>query len=385
MNSAAIQSRARRAAGLYLPPWDTTLLAIFASLVMLGLVMVFSASVDVAEAQTGNGFYYFVRHLAHIAIGLIVMRIVMQVAIVKWEEYSVALLLAGIVLLVLALIPGLGMEVNGSSRWIRAGAIRVQPSELVKIFVICYVAGYLVRRQDELLYFSRGVLTTSVVLAVVGTLLLLQPDFGTVAVICMTVFTMLFLAGVRLSHFFSIVTVGLGGMLILTMVSPYRVVRIASFLDPWADPFNSGFQLVQALIAFGRGEWFGAGLGESVQKLSYLPAAHTDFIFAVLAEELGFVGSMAVFILFGALIWRGFVIAYRAEVNGFLYGARLAQGITLLFATQTMVNLGVNMGVLPTKGLTLPFLSAGGSSIVASCAALGILLRIEHELRHHRW
>jgi cell division protein FtsW len=250
--------------------------------------------------------------------------------------------------------------------------------------MIVYAAGYLVRKQEELKFFTQGILMISIVLAVIGMLLLQEPDLGSVVVISLTVFAMLFLGGVRFWHFTAVVGAGLGGMALLTFLSPYRMARITGFLDPWADPFNTGFQLTQALIAFGRGEWLGVGLGASIQKMFYLPAAHTDFLFAVLAEELGLLGVLACMALFGVIVWRAFQIARSAEINGQIYAARLAQGVGLLLGMQAMINMGVNMGALPTKGLTLPFVSYGGSSMIVCCLAAGLLLRVGREQRRQK-
>jgi cell division protein FtsW len=255
----------------------------------------------------------------------------------------------------------------------------------MKLFTVVYVAGYLVRRQEALRNFTQGIVMVSLVVAVIGALLLMEPDMGSLVVITMTVFAMLFLGGVRFWHFLMVLGAGVASMVLLTIVSPYRMARATSFMDPFADPFNTGFQLVQALIAFGRGEWFGVGLGASVQKLFYLPAAHTDFVFAVMAEELGLLAVLGMMVLFGIILVRAFAIARQAEAAGQIYGARLAQGIGLLLGGQGMINMGVNMGLLPTKGLTLPFVSYGGSSMLASCIAMGLLLLIGREARHGNW
>ncbi len=372
-------------AGRARAPWDTWLVLSVATLLVLGLVMVFSASVASASRVHGNSAYYLLRHAAHVSVGLLTVAIVVRIRIRWWEQVGPYLLLAGIALLVLVLVPGVGVHVNGSSRWIRLGVVNLQPSELMKLFMVIYVAGYLVRKQEEIKNFTQGILMISIVVAVIGMLLLQEPDLGSVVVICVTVLAMLFLGGVRFWHFTVVIAAGLGGMMVLTLISPYRLTRVISFLDPWADPFNSGFQLVQALIAFGRGEWFGVGLGGSVQKLSYLPAAHTDFLLAVVAEELGLVAVAGVIVLFGVIIARSFAIARAAETAGSLYSARLAQGLGLLIGLQAMINMGVNMGLLPTKGLTLPFVSYGGSSMFTSMVALGLLLRVEREARMHAW
>lgn len=363
--------------GAYYDQWT---LACVAALLLLGLVMVYSASISIAARQ-GNSTYFLWRQAAHVAIGIFAMLVVSRVRIERWERTGPYLLLFGIALLAIVLVPGFGAHVNGSSRWLRFGAFNVQPSEFMKLFMLAYVAGYLVRKQEELTNFTQGILMISLVLAVIGMLLLQEPDLGTVVVMSLTVLTMLFLAGVRFWHFFVTLGAGIGGMVVLTLISPYRLGRVTGFLDPWADPFGTGFQLVQALIAFGRGELFGVGIGASVQKLAYLPAAHTDFLLSIVAEELGLIGVLAVIIVFGALVLRAFMIARQAERAGNLYAARLAQGIGLLFGYQSLINMGVNMGLLPTKGLTLPFMSYGGSSVVVSCLLAGLLLRVERETR----
>jgi cell division protein FtsW len=374
-----------RAAGRMRNPWDYTLIGAVLTLVAIGLVMVYSASFDYATRMLGTSTYFLVHHAIYLASGFVIAAIIVRTRVRWWEAGGPYLLLIGLAALVLVLIPGIGMHVNGSSRWLRLGFVTLQPSELMKLFMIVYVAGYLVRRQEELRTFTQGILMVSIVVAIIGMLLLQEPDFGAVVVICTTVLTMLFLGGVRFWHFMLVVLAGVGGMVLLTLIAPYRMSRVTSFLDPWADPYNSGFQLVQALIAFGRGEWLGVGLGASVQKLSYLPAAHTDFLMAVIAEELGLVGVVGVIALYGIVLLRAFAIARQAEVAGQLYGARLAQGLGLLLVVQAMINLGVNMGLLPTKGLTLPFMSYGGSSIIVCGIAVGLLLVIERESRGVVW
>ncbi|GMR20748.1 MAG: putative lipid II flippase FtsW [Gammaproteobacteria bacterium] len=354
-------------------------------LLSLGSIMVYSASISIAEQTTGNAFYFISRHIVHVILGLGLMVLVMHMRIRQWEAAGPFLLLTGIILLVLVVVPGIGVSINGSSRWLRLGIFNVQPSEFVKLAMVVYVAGYLVRHQEKLKLFVPGILMIGLVVAIVGVLLLQEPDLGTVAVISITVLTMMFLAGVRFWHFMAIVFAGAGSMVALTLISPYRMNRVTGFLDPWADPFDAGFQLVQALIAFGRGEWFGVGLGASIQKLSYLPAAHTDFLFAVFAEEFGLLGILLVIVLFGVLVTRALIIARSAEESGQLYAARLVQGIAVWLGAQAMINMGVNMGVLPTKGLTLPFMSYGGSSILSSSIAVGLLLMVERELRTRTW
>ena len=389
MNSVTglINLRARsplRIAGHATAKWDPWIVGSISALLLLGLVMVYSASVSIAERATGNSLHYLVRHIVSVVLGVTGMLIVMRTRARLWETLGPYLLLIGIALLVIVLLPGIGVRVNGSSRWLSLGFVNLQPSELMKLFMVVYAAGYLARKQEELRFFTQGILMLSIVLAVIGMLLLQEPDLGSVVVISLTVFVMLFLGGVRFWHFTAVVSAGLGGMALLTYISPYRMARFTGFLDPWADPFNTGFQLTQALIAFGRGEWLGVGLGASIQKMFYLPAAHTDFLFAVLAEELGLLGVLTVMVLFAIIVWRAFSIARRAEINGQVYAARLAQGIGLLLGMQAMINMGVNMGALPTKGLTLPFVSYGGSSMIVSCLAVGLLLMIEREQRRHK-
>lgn len=386
MNAIAglINLRARlplRVAGRPTYKWDPWLLGSVVTLLILGSVMVYSASVSIAERVTGNGLHYLFRHLLSVGLGVAGMLVAMRMRARHWEYLGPYLLLTGIAMLVVILLPGVGVHVNGSSRWLPLGIVNLQPSELVKLFMIVYAAGYLARKQEELRFFTQGILMLSIVLAVIGMLLLQEPDLGSVVVISLTVFAMLFLGGVRFWHFTAVVGAGIGGMVLLTLISPYRMARVTGFLDPWADPFNTGFQLTQALIAFGRGEWLGVGLGASIQKMFYLPAAYTDFLFAVVAEELGLLGVLVIMALFAIILWRAFSIASAAERNGQIYAARLAQGLGLLLGLQAMINMGVNMGALPTKGLTLPFVSYGGSSMIVSCVAAGLLLMIEREQR----
>ncbi len=382
MSAVAVAGRYVERARLGADPW---LFGAVLALIALGTVMVYSASIAHAAKAHGHDAYYLWRHLAAVGFGLLGMGLAMRTRVRWWEKAGPYLLFVGIVLLGLVLVPGLGAQVNGSTRWIRLGTFNLQPSEFMKLFMLLYVAGYLVRRQEEIKNFTQGILMISLVVAFVGMLMLRQPDLGTVVVICLTVMTMLFLGGVRFWHFAAVAAAGIGGMVVLTVVAPYRVLRVTSFLDPWADAYGSGFQLTQALIAFGRGEWLGAGLGASVQKLHYLPAAHTDFLFAVTAEELGLAGVLTIIVLFGVILMRAFAIARLADRAGQPYGVRLAQALGLLLTLQAMINMGVNMGMLPTKGLTLPFVSYGGSSMIVSCLMAGLLLRIEREAHARSW
>ncbi|MEJ2106984.1 MAG: putative lipid II flippase FtsW [Acidiferrobacteraceae bacterium] len=381
MSSALFTWVQTRTAGHRRPPADPWLMGAVGTLLLFGTVMVYSASINLAARETGHDAYFLFRHTLHVCVGLGVMWLTSRSRLTFWERSGPAFLIVAVILLAAVIIPGLGTHINGSTRWFRFGGVALQPSELAKGFMVIYVAGYLVRRQEQLRQFTQGILMIGIVLAVVGMLLLQEPDLGTMVVIVSTVLAMLFLGGVRLWHFMVCIAAGIASVGILTLISPYRLERVTGFLNPWADPFNTGFQLVQALIAFGRGEWFGVGLGASVQKLFYLPAAHTDFLLAVIAEELGFVGVLGVMALFTILVFRAFAIARAAENVGLEYGARLAQGCGLLLGLQAMINMGVNLGVLPTKGLTLPLMSYGGSSMVSSCFVVGLLLAVDRTVR----
>jgi cell division protein FtsW len=295
-----------------------------------------------------------------------------------WERLALPLLVIAMLLLVLVLIPGVGYEVNGSRRWLRIGS-SFQPSELARVLLLTYLASYVVRRQTELKEELKGFLKPLGVLLIAALLLLLEPDFGGATVLLATGLGVLFLAGVKLRHFFALVALAAGGLALLAVTSAYRLKRLTAFLDPWADPFNSGFQLTQSLIAIGRGELFGVGLGASVQKLFYLPEAHTDFVFAVLAEELGLVGVIATLALFVSIVWRAFVISRNAAEAGLPFQAFCAAGFAIWLGLQTFINVGVNMGILPTKGLTLPLMSYGGTSVLVTLGWLGLLMRIHHE------
>ena len=361
--------------------YDVWLAAVALALVALGLVMVASASISIADRDFSEPFFYFWRQSLFLCGGLALAWAALTVNMKVWRHASPALLVFGIATLAVILIPGVGKEVNGSVRWIRFGPIGVQPSEPMKLFMILYLAGYLVRRSVEVRSLFSGFFKPIVVLGIIAGLLLLEPDYGTTVVIFTTALGMMFLAGVpflRFMSWMSLVTLFLAAVVV---AAPYRLERLTTFVNPWADPFGSGFQLTQALIAIGRGEWFGVGLGNSIQKLFYLPEAHTDFLFAVLAEELGMAGITLVIGLFSWLTWRAFAIARRAELVERLFEAYVAYGIGLLIGLQAFVNIGVNMGILPTKGLTLPLMSYGGSSMITHCVCVSLLLRIDHELR----
>ena len=346
--------------------------------------MVASSSITVADRQFQDPLYYFWRQATSVFIGICLSLIILQVPLLVLEKASGFLLVLSIVLLVLVLIPGIGNEVNGSMRWIQFWPFSIQASEPAKLCVIAYMAGYLVRRGEEVRTTFSGFIKPILVLILISGLLLMEPDYGACVVMFITVLGMMFLGGVPLSRFFAWMLVAATALSSLAVLSPYRMQRLISFVDPWQDPFNTGFQLTQALIAFGRGDWFGAGLGSGIQKLFYLPEAHTDFVFAVLAEELGLFGSLLVILLFCFVVWRAFVIAQIAESSGKLFAAYFANGIGLIIGIQAFINIGVNMGMLPTKGLTLPLLSYGGNSIIITCVLLAVLLRIDFENRQIR-
>ncbi|MFZ4789917.1 MAG: putative lipid II flippase FtsW [Candidatus Competibacteraceae bacterium] len=377
-------SSARSRSGLPFPdPW---VLIPALLLLALGLLMVTSASMPMAERQTGQPFHFLIRQGVFVLIGVLAGSVIFQVQVARWREASPLLLLAAVGLLTLVLIPGIGKEVNGSLRWIGVGPINIQVSELAKLFTLIYVADYLRRHSAELQTAdfrtsALALLRPMAVLAVLAVLLLLEPDFGSVVVLMAASMGMVFLAGGNLVQFGVLLFGTAAAMAVLLWSSPYRRARLVSFLDPWADAQASGYQLTHSLIAIGRGELFGVGLGQSVEKLFYLPEAHTDFLFAVLAEELGLAGILVIIALFMTLVWRAFRIGQRAEQLGLNFSAWLAYGIGLWFGIQSLFNMGVNMGVLPTKGLTLPFMSYGGSSVVVMCMALALLLRIDVETR----
>jgi cell division protein FtsW len=365
--------------------WATLLL------VSIGLVMVYSASIAMAEASAHTGYrawYFLVRHAAFLGTGLAVALVAFQLPIKVWEKLAPWLFIAGIALLVAVLIPGIGRSVNGSRRWLSLFIVNLQPSELMKLFVILYAASYAVRKaafiHAELPLkktLLRGFLPLLAVMIATGALLLLEPDFGACVVIVAIALAILFLGGLDWRLF-----VGLGLLLpvalwLLIWTAPYRLQRFMGFLDPWSDPLGKGYQLSHSLIAFGRGEWFGVGLGSSVEKLLYLPEAHTDFLLAVIAEELGFAGVALIIVLFAVVLMRSYSIGRQAGHLGRPYAALVAMGIGVWFGVQGFVNIGVNMGVLPTKGLTMPLLSFGGSGIVANCIALAILMRVDYENR----
>ena len=359
---------------------DPVLLLLVAAILLLGLIMVTSASVTAAARESGDPFAYLERQLLLVAAGLALAALVFVIPIAVIERCALPLLIAAGVLLLLVLIPGLGHVVKGGRRWLRLPGINFQVSEAARVLALVYIAHYCVRFETALRSSAGGLLRPLGLLALLGLLLLLEPDLGAATVLFVTGFGLLFLAGAQLRWVLAAMLAAGGALSLLVMFSSYRMRRISGFLDPWADPYNTGFQLTQSLIAIGRGEWFGVGLGASVQKLFYLPEAHNDFLFAVLAEELGLVGVVATLALFLALAWRVFALARRAHDAGMKFHAYLAAGFGLWLLVQAFVNIGVNMGVLPTKGLTLPLMSYGRSSMLVALAWLGLILRVHHEV-----
>ncbi|PCH85247.1 MAG: putative lipid II flippase FtsW [Piscirickettsiaceae bacterium] len=349
------------------------------SLLALGYVMVVSASLHLGEKMYTDISHYPLRQFAHIVVGLVMAFILAKTPLRVWEESGPSLILVAIGLLVLVFIPGVGVKVNGSYRWVNLGIARLQVSEMVKFICVIYIAGFLTRHVDIVRKSIKGVIKPILPLGLVFGLLMAEPDFGATFVIGFTVICMMFLGGARLVEFAALVLIGLMLGVVAIVSSAYRMERVTAFLDPWADHLDSGFQLVQSLIAMGRGEWLGVGLGSSIQKLFYLPEAHTDFIFAVLGEELGLLGSCSVILLFGLFVWRTFQMGKAAERLNLRFYSLLAYGLGVWVGLQAFVNIAVNMGSLPTKGLTLPFMSYGGSSMVVMCMVVGLLCRIHHE------
>jgi cell division protein FtsW len=380
MSATVAAVRGQKASRLVLDP---VLIGVTASLVLLGLVMVTSASVTLA-ARDGNPFFFLERQLMFALVGAGFAALALRIPTTTWEKLGFPLLTLAILLLLLVLVPGVGHTVNGSRRWLRLAGINFQPSEAARVFLLIYLCGYLVRREEEVRASVLGFLKPLGVLAFAAFLLLLEPDFGSGVVLLATGVGVLFLAGVRWLHFLALCGVGIVGLAGIAVSSAYRVKRLTAFLDPWADPFNTGFQLTQSLIAIGRGEWLGVGLGASVQKLFYLPEAHTDFVFAVLAEELGFAGIVLVVVLVLAMVVRSLQIARMAAEQGLKFQSYMAAAFGIWFGMQAFINMGVNMGLLPTKGLTLPLLSYGRSSLLVTIGWIGLVLRVYHEVQTSR-
>jgi cell division protein FtsW len=375
----AVTPRARtQAAPLRFDMW---LIGAAMTLLCFGLVMSVSTSVSIAEHRELAAMHYFWRQLAAALVGLVGAGVILCIPLAKLGMLSTPMLFIAIALLVAVLVPGMGHEVNGSMRWLTLGPVSLQASEPTKLAIVIYLAAYMVRHHQQVRSDFVGFIKPIGVLTVVASLLLVEPDFGAAVVLFAAGLGMLFLAGVPLLRFTMWGLTALIALASLSMLAPYRVQRLMTFVDPWSDPFNSGFQLTQALIAFGRGEWFGVGLGNSVQKLFYLPEVHTDFVFAVVGEEIGMLGTIGVIILFVFLVWRIFYLGGVAERAQHLFAAYVTYGVGLLVGIQAFVNIGVNLGLLPTKGLPLPFLSYASNNLVVMCAAIALVLRGAYESR----
>ncbi|UTA48868.1 putative lipid II flippase FtsW [Simiduia sp. 21SJ11W-1] len=358
---------------------SSRLVIIWAALITFGVVMVASSSIGFADSVYGDGWYFTRRHLIFLCMGLTLCTAVALVPLMVWQKYAWVLLVLAFLLLVFVLVPGIGRRVNGSQRWLVVGPLTLQASEVAKFCLIVFFAAYFTKRAAELSRHNKGLLRALSILGVFIVLLLLEPDFGSSVVIVATVMAMLFFVGLRLWVMLTLLVLGGGLFATMALLSPYRLQRLVTYLDPWADQFNTGYQLTQSLIAFGNGQWFGQGLGNSIQKMMYLPESHTDFVFAVIAEELGLVGGILVLALFGALIVELLKRCKRRMAHNDCFAALLMFGIAVLFAVQALINVGVASGFLPTKGLTLPFVSYGGSSLMLCCALMGLVLRVDWE------
>lgn len=361
--------------------FDPWLLFSTVGILLLGLIMVASTSIVISENAAHQPFYFLIRQIIYMVLGLIAASFVMRVEMQQLQKIAPYCIIMALGLLILVLVPGVGRHVNGSVRWLGIGPLGIQVSEVAKLLAIIYMADYLTRRNEEVRQHVSGFIKPMILFGLMSVLLLREPDFGSAAVIMATALGMMFLAGARFGQFLVLFGAVAAALAALAVSSPYRLLRLTSFLNPWSNEYASGYQLTQSLIAFGRGGWFGAGLGDSVQKLFYLPEAHTDFLFAVLAEELGLIGVLTVVALFSILIWRALKIAKQAQMNKNDFNAYLGYGLALWTAMQAMINIGVNSGLLPTKGLTLPLMSYGGSSMVVMLVVLALLFRIDYETR----
>ncbi len=353
------------------------LLVLAAALIAVGVVAISSASISLSEVKFGNEWHHAIRHLSYLAIGVTLGFVAYLLPLNVWRQTSPWLLMLAFALLVLVLVPGVGRVVNGSQRWIPLAGFTLQPSEFAKFTLVLWLSGYMVRHGEELRTVLRGLLKPILVLILFALLLLSEPDFGATVIILGTAFGMLFMGGARLIYVLGLVVSAVAIMAGMILMAPYRMQRLMAYQDPWSDPFGSGFQLIQSLIAYGRGEWLGVGLGNSVQKLFYLPEAHTDFVFSIWAEETGLVGAVAVIILFAVFVGRIVFMGYRFLLESREFEAYCCFGFALVFAGQAFVNMGVSSGLLPTKGLTLPFISYGGNSLMMSCVTVGLLLKLE--------
>lgn len=361
---------------------DGLLIFLPMALLSFGLIMVASASIDFAEVYYQDPWFFTKRHAIYLILALAVSLVIVGLPVSLWNQYSIVLLFIGLSVLIAVLIPGIGRSVNGAQRWISFGSFTIQGSEIAKFCFIIFFASFLSRKSDSFKKGWKEFFKLIFILAIFVLLLLLEPDFGSSVVLCITAGGMMFVAGIPIIRFLLMGLAAVSGLAALAITSPYRWERLVTFLDPWSDQFSSGYQLVQSLIAFGRGEWLGQGLGNSVQKLFFLPEAHTDFIFAIIAEEFGLFGAVLVILAFCLLIWRIVALAQSAHRQKKPFIAFTAAGIAILFAAQSFINMGVASGLLPTKGLTLPFISAGGSSLIVSTALMALVLRMSWEARN---
>jgi len=358
---------------------DFLLLTLFFLITSFGLIAVASSSAPLADLYSSNPLLFFIKQLIHLIIGVLILFSFLFIPCSNWKRYDRILLFLGIFLLILVLVPEIATEVNGASRWIRLGSFSIQPSEIMKFISIIYISGYSVRRMNELQNQFSGFLKPAILIVLVSILILLQPDLGSSAVIFLTVLGILFIAGVPMIQFILIILIGLLAIFTLIYFVPWRWERVISFMDPFGDQFDSGWQLTQSLMAIGRGEWFGRGLGESVIKMGYLPEAHTDFIFAIIVEELGLISGFVILLVLITIVFRCFQIAGMANYKGLFFGSFIAYGIGILIGLHVFINIGVASGLLPTKGLTLPFISYGGNNLIIMCSLIGLLLRIDYE------
>ena len=363
---------------------DTVLLTLGATLISIGVIAIASASIEYGDFHFGNPWHHTQRHAAYLMLAITQGALAYMTPAASVQRLSPWLLFLAVALLILVMIPGIGREVNGAQRWLPLGVIRLQPSEFAKLAVLLYAAGYLVRQEEAVRHHWSGLAKLIAILSVVAALLLLEPDFGATVIIVGVVVGMTFLAGAKLVYVLAMLAAAAMALAFLVLSAPYRMKRLTAYQDPWADPFGSGFQLVQSLIAFGQGEWWGVGLGNSVQKLFYLPEAHTDFVFSIWSEETGLIGATAMIALFVMLIARVLNIGWRVAAQHRLFEAYVCFGAALMFAGQTFVNMGASSGLLPTKGLTLPFVSYGGNSLIVNCMLLGMVLRTAGSLESAR-
>jgi len=363
---------------------DTVLLTLGAALISIGVIAIASASIEYGDFHFGNPWHHTQRHAAYLMLAITLGALAYMTPAASVQRLSPRLLFLAVALLILVMIPGIGREVNGAQRWLPLGVITLQPSEFAKLAVLLYAAGYLVRQEEAVRHHWSGLAKLIAILSVVAALLLLEPDFGATVIIVGVVVGMTFLAGAKLVYVLAMLAAAAMALAFLVLSAPYRMKRLTAYQDPWADPFGSGFQLVQSLIAFGQGEWWGVGLGNSVQKLFYLPEAHTDFVFSIWSEETGLIGATAMIALFVMLIARVLNIGWRVAAQHRLFEAHVCFGAALMFAGQTFVNMGASSGLLPTKGLTLPFVSYGGNSLIVNCMLLGMVLRTAGSLESAR-